>query len=42
MKTALCVKKKKRRLLINKIDYVWLEEIPSFILHVVLTKSSSP
>jgi len=26
----------------NEIDSVWLEEIPSFILHVVLRESSSP
>jgi hypothetical protein len=26
----------------NRIDSVWLEEIPSFILYVVLRKSSSP
>jgi len=26
----------------NEIDFVWLEEIPSFILHVVLRESSSP
>jgi hypothetical protein len=26
----------------NEIDSLWLEEIPSFILHVVLRESSSP